>query len=569
MKPFAGFLGRHLAKGFALLFLLPEILAPQTQTQTPSQTAPRTQTETTPQAPLTGPRIRVATHLVEIGVIVRDKNGPVADLTKDDFVVLDRGKPQTISVFSVESSATATQAAQPLPQNTFSDLPQYGASTPRSVTIVLLDNLNTLSGSTPTNYESTPYWIEDHALANAKQHLLDFLKNLDPGDGIAIYGLTDSLHVLCDFTCDRDQLMAVVSKYDATSKTQREAVEPGSSHTPQGRDFDMHIDADTQTMAAFHDQDRAQATMAALTAIANHVADIPGRKNLLWLTANLPFSGAAIAHILARANIAAYPVDARGLLPRMPATTWDDAEPSESPAQHALGIDGSPANSDQPVGVDAMQTMAEDTGGRAFVNTNDLTGAIRKAVEDSQVTYTLGFYIEPDALDGKFHELKVKVNRSELDVRYPKGYFAFKDAPATKDELHNGLVAAIRSPLDASAIPLQIRVDRVNQPAPKSLSLLGSIDIHELQLAKHGETRTGVVEITVVEQDQTGKVLLQTTNRVDLRFTEKQYDAILQSGIHFRKPLKPQAGATTLRVVVEDPSTAEVGSLVIPLSGLK
>ncbi|MGC2231383.1 MAG: hypothetical protein WBA09_07750, partial [Candidatus Acidiferrum sp.] len=149
------------------------------------------------------------------------------------------------------------------------------------------------------------------------------------------------------------------------------------------------------------------------------------------------------------------------------------------------------------------------------------------------------------------------------------GYFAFKDAPATKDELHNGLVAAIRSPLDASAIPLQIRVDRVNQPAPNSLSLLGSIDIHELQLAKHGETRTGVVEITVVEQDQTGKVLLQTTNRVDLRFTEKQYDAILQSGIHFRKPLKPQAGATTLRVVVEDPSTAEVGSLVIPLSGLK
>lgn len=521
------------------------------------------------QSPAQAPEIHVGTHLVQIGIIVPDKNGAVADLTKDDFVVLDRGKPQTISVFSVESSGTATQASQPLPQNTFSDMPQYGAEKPRSVTVVLLDNLNTLSGSTPTNYESTPYWIEDHALASAKQHLLEFLKNLDPGDRIAIYGLTDSLHVLCDFTCDRDQLMAVVSKYDATSKTQREAVEPGSSHTPQGRDFDMHIDADTQTMAAFHDQDRAQATMAALTAIANHVANISGRKNLLWLTANLPFSGAAIARILARANIAAYPVDARGLLPRMPATTWDDAEPSESPAQHALGMDGSPANSDQPVGVDAMQTMAEETGGRAFVNTNDLTGAIRKAVEDSEVTYTLGFYIEPDALDGKFHELKVKVNRSGLDVRYPKGYFAFKDAPATKDELHNGLVAAIRSPLDASAIPLQIRVDRVNQPAPNSLSLLGSIDIHDLQLAKHGETRTGALDITVVEQDQTGKVLLQTTNRVDLRFTEKQYAAILQSGIHFRKPLKPQAGATTLRVVVEDPSTAEVGSLIIPLSGLK
>jgi VWFA-related protein len=73
------------------------------------------------------PEIRVSTRLVEIGVIVRDKNGPVADLRKEDFTVLDRGKPQKISVFSVESSESASQPAQPLPQNTFSDLPQYVA----------------------------------------------------------------------------------------------------------------------------------------------------------------------------------------------------------------------------------------------------------------------------------------------------------------------------------------------------------------------------------------------------------------------------------------------------------
>ncbi len=80
--------------------------------------------QNTPQAPA----ISVSTRLVQVGVIVRDKNGPVADLTKDDFVVLDRGKPQKISVFSIESSSSATQPAQPLPQNTFSDLPQFGAA---------------------------------------------------------------------------------------------------------------------------------------------------------------------------------------------------------------------------------------------------------------------------------------------------------------------------------------------------------------------------------------------------------------------------------------------------------
>src|ERR1700685_3468191 len=111
------------------------------------------------------PRVRVSTRLVQVDVIVRDKNGPVADLTKDDFVVLDRGKPQRISVFSVESGASAPQLAQALPQNTFSDLPQYGANKPRSVTVVLLDNLNTLSGSSPQNYETTPYWLGGHASA--------------------------------------------------------------------------------------------------------------------------------------------------------------------------------------------------------------------------------------------------------------------------------------------------------------------------------------------------------------------------------------------------------------------
>jgi VWFA-related protein len=276
------------------------------------------------------------------------------------------------------------------------------------VTIVLLDNLNTLSGSSPQPYENTPYWLEDHALANAKQHLIEFLKQLDSNDRIAIYGLTDSVHVLCDFTCDRDQLLAVVSKYDATSKTQREAVEPGDYHFPQQppdneRALDAQVITDVQRLAALNNQARSQVTMAALIAIAAHVADIPGRKNLLWLTANLPFSGQAIARILGRANIAAYPVDARGLLPRTPSTSAADIMDADDYALGKLGVP--PANAPLPVGIEAMQDMADETGGRAFVNTNDLTGAIRKVVEESAVTYTLGFYLEPSSLDGKFHEL--------------------------------------------------------------------------------------------------------------------------------------------------------------------
>jgi VWFA-related protein len=548
MRPFAEFICGRVATVLALL-LMPVALA--------SQNLPQTS------------EIRVSTHLVQIGVIVRDSKGSIGNLTKDDFVILDRGKPQKISVFSAESNAPTPQPAQLLPQNTFSDLPQYGSSKPRSVTIVLLDNLNTLSSSSPQPYETSPYWLEDHALASAKQHLIEFLKQRDANDRIAIYGLTDSLHVVCDFTCDRGQLLAVVSKYDPTSKTRREAVEPGEFHLPNvAPQFNEAIDEDVLRLAALNNQARAQATMAALIAIAAHVADIPGRKNLLWLTANLPFSGQAIARILDRANIAAYPVDARGLLPRAASTSTEVEPVGGEQLRKVLGIDAPPDQSDQPIGIEAMQKMAEDTGGHAFVNTNDLAGAIRKVVEDSAITYTLGFYVDSSSLDGKFHELKVQVVRSGLSVRYPKGYFAFKDTPTTQDERHTSFLAAIKSPLDSSAIPLEVKVERVNQPTPNSLSLFGSIGIHDLQLAQSGEIRVGALDVTVIEQDETGKVLRQSANRINLRFTEKQYPVLLKSGITFRKSVQPQAGVTTLRVLVQDPSTAAIGSLIIPLANV-
>ena len=516
------------------------------------------------------PTISVSTRLVQVGVIARDKNGPVASLTKDDFVLLDRGKPRKISVFSVESKESSAQPTQPLPENTFSDLPQYGAATPRSLTIVLLDNLNTLSGNGHEEYEDGPEWMEDLALANAKAHLIEFIKTLDPRDRVAIYGLSETLHVVCDFTSDRDRLLTILKNYDTTSKTNRQAAEPGAYHTPvPGKEFNNSMDAQALEFAAATNERRAMQTMAALQSIASHVANIPGRKNLVWLTANLPFSGSALARILVPAQIVAYPVDARGLLPQAVPTSASDVVASGSELSSVLGLDKSPTQTDQPIGIDTMEKIAEDTGGRAFVNTNDVTAAIRKAVEDSAVNYTLGFYIDPHSADGEFHELKVQVKRAGLTIRYPKGYLAAEDAPTTKDQNWKTVVMAVQSPVESSVIPLQAKVDRVNQPLPSSLRLLCSIDIHNLQLVQTGNLRKGAVSVYVIEQDRSGKVLSQWSRTYDLRLSEKQYAVLLKSGMPFSQDVQPKAGVTTLRVLVEDPATAELGSLIIPLSQVK
>ncbi len=513
------------------------------------------------------PAISVSTRLVQVGVIARDKNGPVADLTKDDFVLLDRGKPQKISIFTAELAASKPQlvATQPLPPNTFSDLPQPDAPAVRSITIVLLDNLNTLSGNGHQGYETGPWWMEDLALSNAKSHLIEFIKTLDPQDRVAIYGLGDTLHVLSDFTNDRDRLLAILKNYDTTSKTGREAAQPGSYHTPVPGEFNPLLNAQVLQLASITNERRAETTMSALQSIASHVANIPGRKNLVWLTANLPFSGSALARILGPAQIAAYPVDGRALLTRKtPETQWD----IDDQLGGVLGI-GMPAQSSEPIGIDTMQQLADETGGRAFVNTNDLTGAIRNAVEDSAVTYTLGFYIDPHSADGKFHDLKVQVKRESLTIRYPKQYFAAEDAPPTKDQNWKTVVTAVQSPIEASVIPLQAKVERVNQPLPNSLMVACSIDIHNLRLVQTGGMRKGAVSVYVIEQDEAGKVLRQWSKTYDLQLDERQYMALLRSGMPFRQNVQPKAGVTTLRILVEDPTTADIGSLIIPLSQVK
>jgi hypothetical protein len=185
------------------------------------------------------------------------------------------------------------------------------------------------------------------------------------------------------------------------------------------------------------------------------------------------------------------------------------------------------------------------------------------------VTYTIGFYIGQDSIDGKFHEIKVEVKRKGVTVRYPKGYFAFEDAPATKDENRSNLLTALHSPIESSAIPVQVRIDRVEKPLPHCLPIFGSIDIRNLQLMQNGGVRKGVVDVVTIEQDESGKVVAQSGSAVSLHFGDKQYAAYAKSGFSFHQYVQPKANVTTLRIVVEDRSTAEVGTLIIPLSQLK
>jgi VWFA-related protein len=491
------------------------------------------------------PVIRTSTRLVQVNVVVHDKNGPVSDLAKSDFVLTDRGRPQAISVFAVESiKESRPRGQQPLPQNTFSNRQSERPNAATSVTIVMLDRLNTR--------------FEDQARAN--QQFIKFLRSFNPADRIAIYTLGTSLRVLCDFT-DAAQLQRILAKYRSAVSTDFAVAEPDAANTGND-DFDQALDTASKNLADATNIDRARKTLDAFVSIANHVADLPGRKNLVWVTGSLPFPMASAARSLNYANIAVYPVDARGLvgMPRqLAAVTPSGIKPGKTPVIPAF----------RPSGLDTLQDLADQTGGRAFYNTNDLSGAIHLALTDSAVTYTLGFYPESNTLDGKFHDLKVGVRRAGMDVRYRKGYFAFKETRASETQSLSNLLTAFGSPLESATIGLEAMLERVNRPQPNSLRIQWTVDIHNLQLAREGDLRTGAINVFFIQQDSTGHELDRVQDAFDIRLAKDNYEAYWKSGMTFHNDVPAKDGAATLRIVLADRSSAAVGSLIVSLSQVK
>jgi VWFA-related protein len=151
--------------------------------------------------------IRVSARLVQISVTVHDKNGPVPNLKKSDFTILEQGKPRSISLFSVISADSQVHKAPPLPPNTFSNYIEHHASRPSTVTVILFDTLNTPA-------ENQTY---------ARQELLKFMKELQPQDRIALYTLSKKLNILLDFTADAGEIIRTLDRFRGAQSFELEA----------------------------------------------------------------------------------------------------------------------------------------------------------------------------------------------------------------------------------------------------------------------------------------------------------------------------------------------------------
>ena len=549
-----------------VLFLLASSTAP-VQAQTPSQNVPGRQTT---------PILKATTRLVQINVVVQNKKGqPVEGLKKGDFTILDQGMEQQVATFSANSGALHEAASIPkLPLNVFTNRGEGAEVNPGSVTVILFDALNTA--------------IQDQIYA--RQQVLKFLRQLQPQDHVAIYVLTTKITVLNDFTQDASSLLQAIQRFGGYSSAQHDAANPDPrpadqtifpTKTPETdvmttrlRDF---LDAADGKVSDFANIDRAETTISAIEGIANHVARIPGRKNLVWVSASFPISigfdadslfdmrrehrsfGDELeraARALNQANMAIYPVDARGLTvsSHYSASNESRFDPRFSP--RGLGPD---QNS-----FDTMTVLADRTGGRASYNTNDIEGAVQRAIADGQFTYTLGFYPTHGKWDGKFHELKVHINEKGLTLRYRKGYFAASESPSGASESQAALEAAVSSPIEWTNLHVQVTL-RAFEASSRTIELQVALDTRELSLEFKEGRWNGKVHVLFSQLGPGNKVIGSEKEAFDLNMKPDTYEKFLKIGTKFTGPLTLSPDVVSLRVIAQDASTGAIGTLTIPI----
>jgi VWFA-related protein len=179
---------------------------------------------------------------------------------------------------------------------------------------------------------------------------------------------------------------------------------------------------------------RTQVSMSALESLVTHLGSVrEGRKSVVYVSEGLwlPFEEQReFEHVYSaanRANTAIYTLDPGGL--------------SVGPNSYVK---------------DSLHILAENTDGRAIVNRNDLESALNVVLQDSSSYYLLGYNSDLTAPDGKFHEIKVKVKRPDVDVRARKGYWAPTPEEAAKASAPSAPEpsAAVTKALGAIATPV-------------------------------------------------------------------------------------------------------------------
>jgi VWFA-related protein len=570
-----------LLSGFCAITTDSQSPAPAPQASPQQAAAPAQQQPAQPQQKRTvfesATVLRATTRLVVLDVVATNNKGEaITDLKKEDFTVMEDGKPQEVAVFSFQHPAPAGTAplepiAMQLPANVFTNVPRFNVN--NALSVILLDALN----ATTLNQ------------AQAREAMLKYLARIPAGQPVAVYTLGSKLQMVQDFTTDPSELKKVISNLkiqrspvqDSPTGNQEQVLPSGvfEQMTPQMQQQVMQFE---QERVSFQTDIRVQLTLSAMGALARTLAGYPGRKNLIWISETFPLninpnttlSGdifasarnyapqiAQAAQSLIDAQVAVYPVDARGLATPavyQASTMGQDkfGRPmGRNPGMMSQGL--SDESSELQASHSTMQEVAERTGGKAFYNSNDLEGAIGKSIEDGSTYYTVAYYPANKEWNGKFRKISVKVNRSGVKLRNRLGYYGVDPKTAgTLDAKQQGI--ALGDALNPGMpISTGLRFEaRVLPPSEKSQNKVVVdfiVDPHGISFElKPDGAEYARVEFVVQAYTRAGKALQPETAAVEYALPADAFKKVMQIGVRTQKVFDLAPGEYFLRLAVRD-----------------
>ena len=506
-----------------------------------------------------GYTFKAQTELVLVNVTVRDKKGnPVRDLKPEDFTVLEDNKPQKVATFDIENTENTPQV--PLQQANLLSVPakktrasandaptasaQESAIKDRRLIILFFD----LSSMQPDEIERS---------SNAAQDYLS--KQMQPADLVSIVSLGNTITVNQDFTSDRDKLKAVLQSFNAGAGA---GFELGSTGTTEGTaDTAQSFTVDDTEYNIFNTDRRLQA----LRAVAEQVANVPQKKSLIYFSSGMQRTGIenqsqlrAAINSAVLANLSIYTMDIRGL----------QALPPGGEAQSA-SLRGTSAYSgrSQMNALDSnfqtqetLVTLAADTGGKAFLDSNDF-GRVFKGVQDNtSMYYLLGYHSTNTAKDGKYRRITVKVNRPDVKVDFRRGYYAEADfRHSDKDNRERQLQEELTSELPSTDLPVYLatgyfRVADNKYYVPLSLIVPGS----KIPFSRNRDQDKATLDILGLVTDE--KKFPVGEIRETVKLAVNASSEVQHKNVQYDTGLTLAPGKYHLKVVVRENEAGRMGS---------
>jgi VWFA-related protein len=559
-----------------------------------SQTAPQT---ATPAATSTDKAVfKSNARIVVVDVVVTARNHqPIRGLQKQDFVLSEDGKPQTVTYFDEHSGAEPLPANPPaLPANVYSNVPQAKPSD--ALTVLLLDSLN------------TP--LTDQA--RMRSEVIKYLKKPLPGQRMAVFTLNTKLHLVQGFTDDPALLKAAVNNNKSGSQASpliQTAPEKGADQEAVAAAAVYEPDVAAQMQQFLADESsvqndiRVKLTLDAMQQLAHLLAGIPGRKNLAWFSgafpvAILPNPDLTYAFtvqtdnqgqvkktdaLLAAAQVSLYPIAAEGVATDSIYSAGSETRLATQTQLARPQTEARERNADHAT----MDLIAKETGGAAIYNTNGLSNAIERVIEHGSYFYTLTYTSTNLETDGRFRKISVKLsNRGGDLLAYRQGYFADEAKPAAagpvsktpQDKLSPFLLPGRMA---STQVPLTLRVVRgaaTSKHGGDNLNLKGpltrySVDFmvpaHGLEFVPaSGDNYRVNLEAALVVYDHEGKPVNWMLRQINLNLDRARYKTAQSSGVNLFLEIDAPAEATTLRSGVYDLNADMAGTLELRLNAI-